>query len=50
VTLHRVEFMGLTLDPLCQAGEWVELNEIEMKVVQSVLLQARAESPRELAS
>ena len=40
VELHRVEFMGIHLDPLQQEGDWVELDKVEMNLVQNVLRQA----------
>jgi 23S rRNA pseudouridine2604 synthase len=40
VELHRIQFMGITLDPLTRAGEWVNLNDSEMKMVQDVLERA----------
>ena len=40
VELHRVEFMGITLDPLQQEGDWTSLDQDEMALVQTVLHQA----------
>lgn len=40
VKLHRVQFMGITLDPLRRAGEWGDLDQGEMQVVQDVLERA----------
>jgi 23S rRNA pseudouridine2604 synthase len=38
--LHRVQFMGLTLDPLLKAGEWIHLDEDEMRLVREVIKKA----------
>ena len=42
VKLHRIQFMGLTLEPLRQAGEWAELDDYEMSKVNAVLDKAAA--------
>lgn len=40
VRLHRVQFMGISLEPLQREGEWVDLNEEEMRIVEEVLQNA----------
>ena len=40
VELHRSQFMGLSLDPLQQAGDWIDLNDREMQLVHAVLQRA----------
>jgi 23S rRNA pseudouridine2604 synthase len=37
IELHRVQFMGITLEPLERQGEWKVLDEGEMALVQHVL-------------
>ncbi|CAB9526518.1 23S rRNA pseudouridine(2604) synthase [Seminavis robusta] len=40
VQLHRVQFMGITLQPLKQEGTWKTLDHKEMTLVRNVLDQA----------
>ena len=40
VELHRIQFMGITLEPLQEAGEWRGLDDGEMMLVENVLHQA----------
>lgn len=42
VELHRVEFMGIILEPLQKEGDWVELDPMELCLVQNVLDRAVA--------
>jgi 23S rRNA pseudouridine2604 synthase len=42
--LHRVQFMGITLDPLQRPGEWVHLAEDEMRLVKEVIRTAESTS------
>jgi pseudouridine synthase len=40
VMLHRIQFMGLELEPLQKPGEWKELDKNEMEKVNEVLIRA----------
>ena len=42
VELHRIQFMGITLDPLQQEGDWKDLDSAELQLVDDVLLRAAA--------
>jgi 23S rRNA pseudouridine2604 synthase len=44
IKLHRVQFMGITLDPLQRAGEWVHLAEDEMRLVREAIRRAETTS------
>ena len=37
-TLHRMEFMKIGLSPLKRAGDWVELDEEEMKMIDGLIV------------
>ena len=44
VELHRIEFMGINLDPLRGSGDWVDLDRGEMQLVKKVLQRASSDS------
>jgi len=39
VELHRVSFLGMTLDSLNGPGDWMDLDTDELSILQSVLQQ-----------
>ena len=37
VRLHRVQFMGIYLDPLMKPGDWIPLSDVEMTLIDQAL-------------